>query len=46
MLIQGTLSGLCYAVGMIAYLKTHDIRIFDYPRWAEPMRDELDFVPA
>jgi hypothetical protein len=40
-LIQGTLPGFCYAAGMTAYLKTHGIRIFDYPRWAEPLRNEL-----
>ena len=40
-MIQGTLPGFCYAAGMTAYLKTHSIRIFDYPRWAEPLRDEL-----
>jgi hypothetical protein len=39
--IQGTLPGLCHADGMTAYLYAHDIRIFDYPRFAEPFRDEL-----
>jgi hypothetical protein len=37
--IQGTLPGLCYAAGMTSYLKTNDIRVFDYPRFAEPLRD-------
>jgi hypothetical protein len=39
--IQGTLPGLCYADGMTAYLNTHRIRIFDYPRFAEPLRNAL-----
>jgi hypothetical protein len=39
--IQGTLPGLCYAEGMTAYLYANQIRIFDYPRFAEPFRDEL-----
>jgi DNA-binding MarR family transcriptional regulator len=37
--IQGTLPGLCYAAGMTSYLVTNDIRVFDYPRFAEPLRD-------
>jgi hypothetical protein len=39
--IQGTLPGLCFAEGMTKYLSAHDIRIFDYPRWAEPLRDQI-----
>ena len=41
MIIQGTLPGLCYADGMTGYLKAKGIRIFDYPRFAEPLRNEL-----
>lgn len=40
-IIQGTLPGLCYADGMTGYLKAKGIRIFDYPRFAEPLRNEL-----
>ncbi len=40
-LIQGTLPGLCYAEGMTAYLKARQIRIFDYPRFAQPLRHAL-----
>ena len=40
-LIQGTLPVVGNAPGMTAYLKAHRIRIFDYPRFAEPFRDEL-----
>ena len=39
--IQGTLPVLCFADGMTSYLNAHGVRIFDYPRWAEPLRDEL-----
>ena len=33
------LQPLCYAKGMTKYLYTHQIRIFDYTQFAEPMRD-------
>lgn len=36
-IIQGT----CYAKGMTSYLYMNKIRIFDYPKFAEPYRDEL-----
>src|SRR5712691_3000439 len=39
--ITGTLPGVCYAEGMARYLRIHDIRLFDYPRFAEPLRDEV-----
>lgn len=39
--IQGTLPGLCFADGMIAYLYANGIRIFDYPEWANGLRGEL-----
>jgi len=40
-LIQGTLPGLCYAQGMTSYLYARQIRIFDYVRFAQPLRDAL-----
>lgn len=40
-IIQGTLPDFCYARGMTAYLHAHKIRIFDYARFAEPLRDEI-----
>jgi len=39
--IQGTLPGWCYAEGMTSYLYAKGIRIFDYARFAEPMREAL-----
>ncbi len=40
-IIQGTLPNLCFAQGMTAFLTKRGIRIFDYPRFAEPLRDTL-----
>ena len=37
--IQGSLPGLNFADGMSSYLRAHNVRIFDYPRFAEPLRD-------
>jgi hypothetical protein len=39
--IHGTLPGLCYPDGMTSYLYAQRIRIFDYPRFAEPFRDAI-----
>ena len=39
--MQGTLRHLCYADGMTSYLYAHHIRIFDYPKFAEPYREKL-----
>lgn len=40
-IIQGTVPGWCYARGMTEYFYTHQIRIFDYPKWAEPLREAI-----
>src|ERR1700730_13522834 len=40
-LVFGTLPTLCFAEGMTSYLYAHNIRIFDYARFAEPYRNEL-----
>ena len=37
----GTLPGACYAQGMTAFLSARGIRIFDYPRFAGPLRDTI-----
>lgn len=39
--ITGTLPDLCHAGAMAKYLGARAIRLFDYPRWAEPFRDEI-----
>ena len=41
LVVTGTLPGACYAQGMTAFLYTQGIRIFDYPRFAEPLRDAI-----
>ncbi len=40
-LITGTLPGACYAAGMTSFLNAKHIRIFDYPRFAEPLRESI-----
>ena len=40
-IMQGTVPNWCYAKGMTNYLYEHQIRIFDYPKWAEPLRDAI-----
>ena len=37
-IIMGTLPGICYADGMTRFLRARGIRIFDYPRFAQPLR--------
>src|SRR3954447_8751827 len=41
MLVFGTLPKICYAEGMTSNLYAKQVRIFDYPRFAEPFRDQL-----
>lgn len=41
MVLRGTLPHICYAEGMTSYLKARGIRIFDYPKFAEPLREQL-----
>ena len=40
-IVQGTVPGWCYASGMTDYFYKHQIRIFDYAKWAEPLREAL-----
>jgi hypothetical protein len=39
--ITGSLQPFCYAQGMTHYLYQQGIRIFDYPNFAEPLRDHI-----
>ena len=39
--ITGTLPELCYSQGMTNYLNKKGIKIFDYPKFAEPYRDQI-----
>ena len=40
-IIVGTLPGACYAQGMTSFLYPQNIRIFDYPKFVEPLRDRI-----
>ena len=37
-LIFGTLPKICYAKGMTSYLYAKQVKIFDYPKFAEPFQ--------
>ena len=39
--ITGTLPDICHAQATTSYLFNHKIRIFDYTRFAEPLRDQI-----
>jgi hypothetical protein len=39
--ITGTLPGACFADGMTSFLNSRGIRIFDYPRFALPLRERI-----
>jgi len=39
--VTGKLPGACYAQGMTAFLSAKGIRIFDYARFADPLRDAI-----
>jgi hypothetical protein len=41
LIIQGTVPDFCYVQGMTNYLNARQIRIFDYPQFAQPLRDQL-----
>src|SRR5580700_10556258 len=41
MLIFGTLPRICFAGGMTSFLYERKIRIFDYPKFAEPFRNRI-----
>lgn len=39
--IQGTLPTACYADGMTRFLTARKIRIFDYPQFAKPLKNDI-----
>ena len=41
MIIQGYISGWSYADGMTSYLKSHDIRIFDFSNFSQPLTEQV-----
>lgn len=40
-ILRGTLPVFCHAKGMTSYLYAHNIRIFDYPLFAQPLREQI-----
>jgi hypothetical protein len=40
-IVRGTIPGFAYAKGMESYLRTQQIRLFDFPRFAMPLRDAI-----
>jgi hypothetical protein len=40
-IITGTLLEICHAQAMAGFLRSRNVRLFDYPRFFEPLRDEL-----
>ncbi len=41
MIIQGTLPGWCFDQGMTAFLYSRQIKIFDYPHFAQTLREKV-----
>jgi len=41
LVVTGTLPQVCYAAGMTSFLSARSVRIFDYPRFAEPLREVI-----
>ncbi len=41
LIFTGTLPQICYSQGMTSYLFSQGIRIFDYPKFAEGLRDKI-----
>ncbi len=41
LVFTGTLSEISYAKGMNLYLYKNDVRVFDYPRFAEPFKNTI-----
>ena len=39
--VMGTLPEICHAKAMASYLTDRNIRLFDYAKWAEPLRDQI-----
>lgn len=40
-IVTGTLPDLCYREGMMHYLITRNIALYDFPKWAETWRDKI-----
>ncbi|MEO8567902.1 MAG: hypothetical protein ABI419_02155 [Ginsengibacter sp.] len=40
-LVKGTLPTVCYPEGMTRYLFSKGVRVFDYAKFAEPLREKI-----
>lgn len=40
-ILRGTIPGWCFAEGMTSFLYANKSRIFDYPEWAQSLREEI-----
>lgn len=40
-IITGTIPRICYSQGMTSHLYSQGVRVFDYPKFAEPYRDAI-----
>ena len=40
-IVRGRLAEIDCAKGMALYLRAHGVRLFDFPQWAKPFRDEI-----
>ena len=40
-IVRGYIRGFEYAKAMESYLRAHDIRLFDFPKFAKPYRDAI-----
>lgn len=40
-ILTGTLPQICHSSGMTAYLYSQGVRIFDYAKFAEPLKESL-----
>jgi hypothetical protein len=41
LILTGSIPELSYAAGMASYLYNKGVKIFDYPRFAEPFKDNI-----
>src|SRR5690606_1252374 len=41
LVFTGTIPGICHSSGMTSYLYENNIKIFDYPKFAEPLRTRI-----
>ena len=40
-IISGTIPGVCYPEGMARHITSKGVRLFDYPHFVEPLREEI-----